>query len=93
MTIRSMAALYPFDNTLEARVLTGAQVRAYLEFSARYYVQTAGGGPVDPSKVTNAEGTPDYNYDVVSGVSYEIDIAKAGGATDREADVRREAVG
>ncbi|MGW2020921.1 bifunctional metallophosphatase/5'-nucleotidase [Streptomyces decoyicus] len=80
VTIRSMAALYPFDNTLEARVLTGAQVRAYLEFSARYYVQTAaGGGPVDPSKVTNAEGTPDYNYDVVSGVSYEIDIAKPAG--------------
>ncbi|UKY49556.1 bifunctional metallophosphatase/5'-nucleotidase [Streptomyces inhibens] len=80
VTIRSMAALYPFDNTLEARVLTGAQVRAYLEFSARYYVRTAAGdGPVDPSKITNADGTPDYNYDAVSGVSYEIDIAKPAG--------------
>ncbi|MFF4953642.1 bifunctional metallophosphatase/5'-nucleotidase [Streptomyces chattanoogensis] len=79
VTIRSMAALYPFDNTLEARVLTGAQLRAYLEFSARYYVRTAPGGPVDPSKVTNADGVPDYNYDVVSGVSYEIDIAKPAG--------------
>ncbi|KPC61648.1 bifunctional metallophosphatase/5'-nucleotidase [Streptomyces chattanoogensis] len=77
--IRSMAALYPFDNTLEARVLTGAQLRAYLEFSARYYVRTAPGGPVDPSKVTNADGVPDYNYDAVSGVSYEIDIAKPAG--------------
>lgn len=77
MTIRSMAALCPFDNTLEARVLTGAQLRAYLEFSARYYVRTpAGGGPVDPSKVTNADGVPDDNYDVVRGVSYEVDIAK-----------------
>jgi len=79
VTIRSMAALYPFDNTLEARVLTGAQVRAYLEFSVRYYVRTAAGGPVDPSAVTNADGTPDYNYDVVSGVSYEVDIAKPAG--------------
>ncbi|MEU8997329.1 5'-nucleotidase C-terminal domain-containing protein [Streptomyces caniferus] len=79
VSIRSMAALYPFDNTLEARVLTGAQVRAYVEFSARYYVQTAAGGPVDPSKVTNADGTPDYNYDVVSGLSYEVDIAKPAG--------------
>ncbi|REK86100.1 bifunctional metallophosphatase/5'-nucleotidase [Streptomyces inhibens] len=80
VTIRSMAALYPFDNTLEARVLTGAQVRAYLEFSARYYVRTAAGdGPVDPSKITNADGTPDYNYDAVSGVSYEIDIARPVG--------------
>ncbi|MFG2140565.1 bifunctional metallophosphatase/5'-nucleotidase [Streptomyces sp. NPDC048650] len=79
VTIRSMAALYPFDNTLEARVLTGVQLREYLEFSARYYVQTAGGGPVDPSKLTNAGGTPDYNYDVVSGVSYEIDVARPVG--------------
>ncbi|MFI1618657.1 bifunctional metallophosphatase/5'-nucleotidase [Streptomyces lydicus] len=79
VTIRSMAALYPFDNTLEARVLTGAQLRDYLEFSARYYVRTAAGGPVDPSGITNAEGTPDYNYDVVCGVSYEIDIAKPAG--------------
>lgn len=80
VTIRSMAALYPFDNALEARVLTGAQLRAYLEFSARYYVRTpAGGGPVDPSKVTNADGIPDYHYDMVYGVSYEVDIAKPAG--------------
>ncbi len=79
VTIRAMAALYPFDNTLEARVLTGAQLRAYLEFSARYYVRTAAGGPVDPAKLTNADGTPDYNYDAVSGVAYEIDVAKPVG--------------
>ncbi|OKI05305.1 bifunctional metallophosphatase/5'-nucleotidase [Streptomyces sp. CB02923] len=79
VTIRSMAALYPFDNTLEARILTGKQVREYLEFSARYYTQTSAGGPVDPAGLTNAEGIPDYNYDAVSGVSYEIDIAKEPG--------------
>ncbi|GHC55990.1 bifunctional metallophosphatase/5'-nucleotidase [Streptomyces cinnamoneus] len=80
VTIREVAGLYPFENTLEARVMTGAQVRAYLEFSARYYVQTATGAPVDPAKLTNAEGIPDYNYDVVSGLSYEIDVAKAPGS-------------
>ncbi len=79
VTIRSMAALYPFDNTLEARVLTGKQLREYLEFSARYYVRTPASGPVDPAKLTNADGIPDYNYDAVSGVSYEIDIAKEPG--------------
>ncbi|MEU5210643.1 5'-nucleotidase C-terminal domain-containing protein [Streptomyces sp. NPDC020742] len=79
VTIRAMAALYPFDNTLEARVLTGAQLRDYLEFSARYYVRTPAGGPVDPSKITNADGIPDYNYDAVRGVSYEIDIAQPAG--------------
>ncbi|MFE9064252.1 bifunctional metallophosphatase/5'-nucleotidase [Streptomyces violaceusniger] len=77
VTIRQVAGLYPFENTLEARVLTGAQVKEYLEFSARYYVQTAPGGDVDPSKLTNADNTPDYNYDAVGGLTYEIDIAKA----------------
>ncbi|GGR01008.1 5'-nucleotidase C-terminal domain-containing protein [Streptomyces netropsis] len=80
VTIREVAGLYPFENTLEARVLTGAQLRAYLEFSARYYVRTAAGVPVDPAKLTNAESIPDYNYDAVSGLSYEIDIAKAPGS-------------
>ncbi|KJY41343.1 nucleotidase [Streptomyces sp. NRRL B-1568] len=80
VTIREVAGLYPFENTLEARLLTGAQLRAYLEFSAHYYVQTPAGAPVDPAKLTNAESIPDFNYDAVSGLSYEIDIAKAPGS-------------
>ncbi|MEV7086493.1 5'-nucleotidase C-terminal domain-containing protein [Streptomyces sp. NPDC093085] len=80
VTIKDAAGLYPFENTLEARLVTGAQIREYLEYSARYYVQTAAGGPVDTSKLTNAGNTPDYNYDVVSGLTYEIDIAKPAGS-------------
>ncbi|WP_309096694.1 5'-nucleotidase C-terminal domain-containing protein [Streptomyces sp.] len=80
VTIRDVAGLYVFENTLEARLMTGAQMKAYLEFSADYFTQTAPGEPVDPAKLTNAGGTPDYNYDVVSGLSYEIDIAKPAGS-------------
>ncbi len=80
VTIRDAAGLYPFENTLEARLLTGAQLKEYLEFSARYYVQTPAGGPVDTSKLTNADNTPDYNYDAISGLTYEIDIAKPAGS-------------
>ncbi|MVO87015.1 bifunctional metallophosphatase/5'-nucleotidase [Streptomyces sp. p1417] len=80
VTIRDAAGLYPFENTLEARVLTGAQLKEYLEFSARYYVRTEAGAPVDPAKLTNAENTPDYNYDALYGVSYEIDIAQPAGS-------------
>lgn len=80
VTIKDAAGLYPFENTLEARLLTGAQILEYLEFSARYYVQTAAGAPVDPAKLTNAGNTPDYNYDAVSGLTYEIDIAKPAGS-------------
>lgn len=80
VTIRDAAGLYPFENTLEARLMTGAQLKDYLEYSARYYVQTPAGAPVDTAKLTNADGTPDYNYDAVSGLTYEIDIAKPAGA-------------
>ncbi|MFI6940898.1 bifunctional metallophosphatase/5'-nucleotidase [Streptomyces sp. NPDC050418] len=80
VTIKDAAGLYPFENTLEARAITGAQLKDYLEFSARYYVQTAAGAPVDPAKLTNAENIPDYNYDAVYGVTYEVDIAKPAGA-------------
>ncbi|MFB6503709.1 MULTISPECIES: bifunctional metallophosphatase/5'-nucleotidase [unclassified Streptomyces] len=80
VTIKDAAGLYPFENTLEARLLTGAQLRDYLEFSARYYVQTPVGAPVDTAKLTNADNTPDYNYDAVSGLTYEIDIAKPNGS-------------
>ncbi|MCZ0205481.1 5'-nucleotidase C-terminal domain-containing protein [Streptomyces sp. UMAF16] len=83
VTIRDLSSLYVYDNTLVARLLTGAQVRAYLEYSAEYYVQTAPGAVVDVEKLTNAGGRPDYNYDYVSGLSYDIDIAQPAGSRIR----------
>lgn len=80
VTIRDAAGLYPFENTLEARLLTGAQVREYLEYSAKYFVRTAPGDVVDPAKLTNAEGTPDYNYDAVYGLTYDIDVSEPVGS-------------
>ncbi|MFC9265457.1 bifunctional metallophosphatase/5'-nucleotidase [Streptomyces hydrogenans] len=79
ITIKDAAGLYPFENTLEARLMTGTQLREYLEYSAKYYVQTPAGAPVDTAKLTNADGTPDYNYDAVSGLTYDIDIARPAG--------------
>ncbi|MFE4637934.1 bifunctional metallophosphatase/5'-nucleotidase [Streptomyces sp. NPDC056773] len=80
VTIRDAAGLYPFENTLEARLLTGAQVKEYLEYSAKYFVRTAPGDVVDPAKLTNAEGTPDYNYDAVYGLTYDIDVSEPVGS-------------
>ncbi|WPP29276.1 5'-nucleotidase C-terminal domain-containing protein [Streptomyces sp. CL7] len=83
VTVRDLSSLYVYDNTLVAKVLTGAQVRAYLEYSAAYFVQTAAGAPVDVDRLTNANGRPDYNYDYVSGVRYDIDIAQPAGSRIR----------
>ncbi|MFG3548697.1 bifunctional metallophosphatase/5'-nucleotidase [Streptomyces sp. NPDC047725] len=80
VTIRDLSSLYVYDNTLAAKLMTGAQLRAYLEFSAEYYAQTAADAPVDVAKLTNANGRPDYNYDYVSGLTYEIDIARPAGS-------------
>ncbi|MFF8091525.1 bifunctional metallophosphatase/5'-nucleotidase [Streptomyces sp. NPDC016675] len=83
VTIRDLSSLYVYDNTLVAKLMTGAQVRAYLEYSAEYYVRTAAGAPVEVDELTNANGRPDYNYDYVSGLTYEIDIAQAPGSRIR----------
>ncbi|KUL41705.1 bifunctional metallophosphatase/5'-nucleotidase [Streptomyces regalis] len=80
VTIRDLSSLYVYDNTLVAKLMTGAQLKAYLEYSAEYFVQTAPDATVDVEKLTNANNRPDYNYDYVSGLSYEIDIARAAGS-------------
>ncbi|SNX57712.1 2',3'-cyclic-nucleotide 2'-phosphodiesterase/3'-nucleotidase [Streptomyces sp. TLI_55] len=80
VTIRDLSSLYVYDNTLVAKLMTGAQLRAYLEYSAQYFVQTAADAVVDVEKLTNANNRPDYNYDYVSGLSYDIDIAQAAGS-------------
>jgi 2',3'-cyclic-nucleotide 2'-phosphodiesterase/3'-nucleotidase len=80
VTIKDVAGLYIYDNTLLASVLTGAQIRDYLEYSARYYTQVAADAPVDPASWTNNHDLPDYNYDQFSGVDYDIDIAQPEGS-------------
>jgi 2',3'-cyclic-nucleotide 2'-phosphodiesterase/3'-nucleotidase len=72
--IKDVAGLYIYDNTLEAVVLTGAEVRAYLEYSAKYFVTLAPDAPVDPATISDP-AVPDYNYDTLSGVDYDIDIS------------------
>ncbi|KUL42392.1 bifunctional metallophosphatase/5'-nucleotidase [Actinoplanes awajinensis] len=77
--IKDVAGLYIYDNTLEAVVLTGAEVRAYLEYSAKYFNTYAVGAVVDPATI-NVSTVPDYNYDTLSGVEYDIDISKPVGS-------------
>ncbi len=76
--IKDVAGLYIYDNTLEAVVLTGAEVRAYLEYSAKYFRTHAVGAVVDPATISEP-AVPDYNYDTFSGIDYDIDISKPVG--------------
>jgi 2',3'-cyclic-nucleotide 2'-phosphodiesterase/3'-nucleotidase len=90
VSVRDVAGLYIYDNTLLGITFTGAQVKAYLEKSAEYFKQVAGAGPFTPDQLTNAitvvapAGTPDYNYDVMGGLdaplAYDIDVSAAPGS-------------
>ena len=62
--IADVAGLYVYDNTLKAVRVTGAQLRAYLEKSAEYF---------------GNRSIPGYNFDIVSGADYVIDISKPVG--------------
>jgi 2',3'-cyclic-nucleotide 2'-phosphodiesterase/3'-nucleotidase len=80
VTIRDIAGLYIYDNTLYGKKLTGAQLKDYLEYAAKYYHQVPSGTKADTATLTNANSFWDYMYDTAAGVSYDIDIAQAEGS-------------
>ncbi|MGO3064634.1 MAG: bifunctional metallophosphatase/5'-nucleotidase [Brevibacterium linens] len=85
ITIRDVAGLYVYDNTLAGVEINGAQLRDYLEYSARYFKQTEEGTEFDPIDGTNAidevseSPIPDYNYDALAGIDYDINVSKPTG--------------
>ena len=76
--IRDVAGLYIYDNTLEAVTMTGAEVKAYLEYSVKYFQTLPVGATPDPATIADP-AVPDYNDDALSGVDYGIDISKPVG--------------
>jgi 2',3'-cyclic-nucleotide 2'-phosphodiesterase/3'-nucleotidase/5'-nucleotidase len=72
--LADVAGVYPYENTLRGIRITGAQLRGYLEQSARYYtVDSAGHVGTDPT-------IPGYNFDVVTGADYELDLSQPAGS-------------
>jgi 2',3'-cyclic-nucleotide 2'-phosphodiesterase (5'-nucleotidase family) len=88
ITIAQVAQLYPYDNTLRAVRLTGKQLRDYLEFSSRYYRTPA--SPTAPLE-TDPQ-IPGYNFDVVSGVDYVMDLSRPIGSRITRLDYKGKAV-
>jgi 2',3'-cyclic-nucleotide 2'-phosphodiesterase (5'-nucleotidase family) len=75
VTVADVAGLYIYDNTLKALRISGAQLRAFLEKSAEYYLPCPAAAC---ARVTNP-AVPGYNFDVVSGVDYALDLTKPVG--------------
>ncbi|MDN4526061.1 bifunctional 2',3'-cyclic-nucleotide 2'-phosphodiesterase/3'-nucleotidase [Fictibacillus fluitans] len=74
LTIRSAADLYLYDNTLKAIKIKGSDVKEWLEMSAGKF------NTIDPGKSGEQallnDNFPVYNFDVIDGVTYQIDVTK-----------------
>ncbi len=73
VAIKNVADLYLYPNTVRAVKVTGAQVRGWLERSAGMFNQITPGAP--DQVLLNSE-FPSYNFDVIDGVSYQIDLSE-----------------
>jgi 2',3'-cyclic-nucleotide 2'-phosphodiesterase/3'-nucleotidase/5'-nucleotidase len=69
------ADIYKYDNTLMTLKVTGEQLKRYMEWSATYY-NTFKPGDLTVSFNEKIRG---YNYDMFSGVKYDVDISKEPG--------------
>jgi 2',3'-cyclic-nucleotide 2'-phosphodiesterase / 3'-nucleotidase / 5'-nucleotidase len=83
---RDVAGIYPYENTLRAVRISGAQLRAYLEQSARYFRTYA------PGAALLNDSVPGFDFDVVSGVTYVIDVSQPVGRRIRGLSFRGRAV-
>ncbi|MEB9630417.1 MULTISPECIES: bifunctional 2',3'-cyclic-nucleotide 2'-phosphodiesterase/3'-nucleotidase [Bacillus] len=76
LAIKNVADLYVYPNTLYAVKVNGAQVKEWLEMSAGQFNQ------IDPKPKEKIEqqlvntGYPTYNFDIIDGLKYEIDVTQ-----------------
>jgi 2',3'-cyclic-nucleotide 2'-phosphodiesterase/3'-nucleotidase len=64
VTVRQLAALYPYDNQLLAIEGNGKMVKDALENAARFF---------------SKNGMPSFNYDMAAGVEYDLDRSRPDG--------------
>ena len=77
VTVRQIAALYPYDNELYVIEGTGKMVKDALENAARYFRSCQGDGcgqgPLTSGQVLG------YNCDMAEGVDYQVDLSRPEG--------------
>ena len=73
VSVRDIAGLYVYENTLAVLEVTGQQLKDALEHSAKYYKAYVPGKPL--SDLID-EKIPAYNFDIAEGVTYDLDISK-----------------
>ena len=73
VAIKNVADLYLYPNTVRAVRVTGAQVKGWLERSAGIFNQIT---PGTADQTLLNPDFPSYNFDVIDGVTYKIDLSQ-----------------
>lgn len=76
VTVGEIARLYPYDNTLRVVRVSGRQLRDYLEYSSRYF-RTLGAPDSTDGLIDGS--VPGFNFDIVAGADYSIDLTRPVG--------------
>ncbi|WLI75163.1 2',3'-cyclic-nucleotide 2'-phosphodiesterase [Kosakonia sp. H02] len=75
LTFRNAADLYLYPNTLVVVKATGKEVKEWLECSAGQFNQIDPNSD-KPQSLINWDGFRTYNFDVIDGVKYQIDVTQ-----------------
>jgi 2',3'-cyclic-nucleotide 2'-phosphodiesterase/3'-nucleotidase len=73
VAIKNVSDLYLYPNTARAVLVSGAQVKDWLERSAGIFNQVNVG---QDDQILLNPNFPSYNFDVIDGVSYQIDLSQ-----------------
>ena len=74
LAIKNVTDLYIYPNTLKAMLLTGAEVKEWLEMSAGQFNQIDPKGAPQQNLINDA--FPSFNFDTIDGVTYELDVTQ-----------------
>lgn len=75
LTFRNAADLYLYPNTLVTMKVSGQQLKEWLECSAGQFNQIDVTSSA-PQSLINWDGFRTYNFDVIDGVNYQIDVTQ-----------------
>jgi len=84
VAIKNVADLYLYPNTVRAVRVTGQQVKDWLERSAGMFNQITAG---KADQVLLNPSFPSYNFDVIDGVQYQIDLSQPAKYADKSGEL------
>ena len=88
VAIKNVADLYLYPNTIRAVKVTGAQLKDWLERSAGMFNQVRPGA--QDQLLLNPD-FPSYNFDVIDGVTYGIDLSQPSKYDSKGGDLNPDA--